>query len=343
MDLGPRPCPPSVGGRCDAWRVSAPEAAIAAVTLVLGPEELLADRAVSAVRRAVRAADPDADVHDLAPGTLEPGMLDELTSPSLFAERRLVVVRGADELPAPVAAELEARLADPGEDVNLVVLHKGGARGKGVLEAARRAGAVVVDCAEVKKPADKLAFVSAEFRLAGRRIAPDAARALLDAVGSDLRELACACSQLVADTSGPVDAEVVQRYYAGRAEVSSFTVADLAVEGRTTEALAHLRWALASGVEPVLLTSALAMGLRGIARVGDAPRGMRPADLARELKLPPWKLDRIRGQLRGWDADGVAAALAAVAVADADVKGAAVDPAYALERVVVTVSRARRG
>jgi DNA polymerase-3 subunit delta len=129
--------------------VSAPEVVIAAVTLVLGPEELLADRAVRAVRRAVRAADPDADVHDLAPGALEPGMLDELVSPSLFAERRLIIVRNADELPGPVSAELEARLADPGEDVTLVVLHKGGARGKSVLEAARRAGAAVVDCAEL--------------------------------------------------------------------------------------------------------------------------------------------------------------------------------------------------
>lgn len=318
-------------------------AALSPLTLVVGPEELLADRAVAAIRRAVRAADPDADVHDLAPGTLAPGQLDELVSPSLFAERRLIVLRGVEDLPAPVAAELEAWIANPAEDVTFVLVHKGGAKGRPLLEAARRAGAQVVDCAEVKKAADKLAFVSAEVRTAGRRIAPDAARVLLDAVGSDLRELACACSQLVADTTGAIDAEVVQRYYAGRAEVSSFMVADLAVEGRTTEALAHLRWALSSGVEPVLLASALAMGLRGIARLGDAPRGMRPADLARELKMPPWKVDRVRGQLRGWDSDGVATAIAAVALADAEVKGAAVDPAYALERAVVTVSRCRRG
>ena len=323
--------------------MQAQDCRVAPVTVVLGPEELLADRAITAVRRAVRAADADADVHDLAPGALGPGMLDELTSPSLFAERRLIVLRSVEDLPAPVAAEVEARLADPGDGVTLVLVHKGGAKGKSMLEAARRCGATVVDCAEVKKAADKLAFVSAEVRAAGRRIVADAARTLLDAVGGDLRELASACSQLVADTTGTIDSEVVQRYYAGRAEVSSFMVADLAVEGRTTEALVHLRWALCSGVEPVLLTSALAMGLRGIARLGDAPRGMRPADLARELKLPPWKIDRIRGQLRGWDPDGVAVALAAVALADAEVKGAAVDAGYALERAVVTVSRARRG
>lgn len=48
-----------------------------------------------------------------------------------------------------------------------------------------------------------------------------------------------------------------------------------------------------------------------------------PADLARELGMPPWKIDRVRQQMRGWTPDGVAVALRAVAEADAGVKGAA--------------------
>jgi DNA polymerase-3 subunit delta len=59
----------------------------APVTLVVGPEELLAERAVTEVVHAVRARDPEADVHDVPAGGLQPGMLAELTSPSLFAER----------------------------------------------------------------------------------------------------------------------------------------------------------------------------------------------------------------------------------------------------------------
>lgn len=323
--------------------MSTAPAPLPSLTLVLGPEELLAERALAAARRAVRAVDADADLHDLAPGTLEPGMLNELTSPSLFAERRLVVLRGAHELTQPVLGEVEALLADVPEDVCLILVHPGGAKGKALAEVAKKAGAVVVDCAEIKKVADKVSFVNAEFRTAGRKIGVDAARALLDAVGSDLRELAAACSQLVADTDGPIDAEEVRRYYAGRAEVSSFKVADLAVEGRTGEALAHLRWALACGVEPVLLTAALAMGLRGIAKLASAPRGMGQAELARELGMPAWKIDSVRRQVRGWDGDGVARALTAVAAADAAVKGGAVSAGYALERAVVDVAGARRG
>lgn len=80
------------------------------------------------------------------------------------------------------------------------------------------------------KPADRLAFVRAEFRTAGRSATPEACQALVDAIGSDLRELASAVSQLTADVEGTVDEAVVGRYYTGRAEASSFTVADRAVE-----------------------------------------------------------------------------------------------------------------
>ncbi len=90
----------------------------------------------------------------------------------------------------------------------------------------------------------------AEFRQAGRTIEESGVRALLDALGSDLREIAAACGQLAADTDGVIDQSVVARYYRGRAEASGFTVADRAVEGRLGEALELLRWALAVGRVP---------------------------------------------------------------------------------------------
>ncbi|HZE66515.1 MAG TPA: DNA polymerase III subunit delta [Sporichthyaceae bacterium] len=319
-----------------------PPAPLPRLTLVLGPEELLADRAVAGARRMVRAADPEADVHDLAPAAITPGALDELTAPSLFAQRLLVIIRNAHDLPAAVMGEVEALIVDPPEDVSVVLVHSGGAKGKALVEAARKAGAVLIDCPEIRKPADKLTFVNAEFRAAGRRIGADGAKALLDAVGGDLRELAAACAQLIADTDGVVDADTVHRYYAGRADVTSFAVADLAVSGQTVDALVQLRWALSAGVEPVLITAALAMGLRSIAKLGGAPRGLRPADLARELGMPPWKIDRVRAQLRGWDGEGIARAMNAVAVADAAVKGGAVSAGYALEKALVGVAEARR-
>ncbi|WP_431968931.1 DNA polymerase III subunit delta [Actinacidiphila sp. bgisy160] len=323
-------------------RNSSTDSPLAPVTIAVGQEDLLLDRAVREVVRAARAADADTDVRDLTPDALQPGTLAELTSPSLFAERKVVVVRNAQDLSADTVKDVKAYLDAPVEEITLVLLHAGGAKGKGLLDAARKAGAREVACPKMTKPADRLAFVRQEFRTLGRSATPEACQALVDAIGSDLRELAGACAQLASDVEGAIDAAVVARYYTGRAEATGFEVADLAVTGRAAEALERLRWAIAVGQPLPGITFALASGVRAIGKLASAPRGARPADLARELGMPPWKIDRVRQQMRGWSGDGVSAALRAVAEADAAVKGGSADPAYALEKAVVAVARAAR-
>ncbi|QMV23461.1 DNA polymerase III subunit delta [Streptomyces sp. SCUT-3] len=324
-------------------RKSSTDNPLAPLTVAVGQEELLLDRVVAEVVAAARASDPDTDVRDLTPDVLQPGTLAELTSPSLFAERKVVVVRDSHNLSADTVKDVKAYLGSPAEEITLVLLHAGGAKGKGLLDAARKAGAREVACAKMTKPADRLAFARGEFRAAGRSATQEACEALVEAIGSDLRELASACSQLAADVEGTIDEQVVARYYTGRAEATGFEVADLAVTGRAAEALERLRWALSVGQPLPGITFALASGVRSIGRVASAPRGARPADLARELGMPPWKVDRVRQQARNWTGDGVSVALRAVAEADAAVKGAVGDPAYALEKAVVTIAQAARG
>lgn len=323
-------------------RNSTTDSPLAPVTIAVGQEDLLLDRAVREVVLAARAADADTDVRDLTPDAVQPGTLAELTSPSLFAERKVVVVRNAQDLSADTIKDVKAYLGAPVEEITLVLLHAGGAKGKGLLDAARKAGAREVACPKMTKPADRLAFVRGEFRTLGRSATPEACQALVDALGSDLRELASACTQLAADVEGAIDTAVVARYYTGRAEATGFEVADLAVTGRTAEALERLRWAIAVGQPLPGITFALASGVRAIGKLASAPRNARPADLARELGMPPWKIDRVRQQMRGWSGDGVSTALRAVAEADAAVKGGGADPAYALEKAVVSIGRASR-
>jgi DNA polymerase III subunit delta len=316
------------------------------VTLVTGPEELLVDRAVATTIALAKAVDPDADLRRMTAAEVEPARLRELTSPSLFGESTILVIENAHELAADAVTAVAEYVKDPADHVVLVLVHSGAAnRAKAILEACRSTRAVEISCPKVTRLADRVDFVRAESRSAGRPFNDDAARALVDAVGSDLRELSAACAQLISDTEGAVTPDVVTRYYDGRAEVTSFQVADLAMEGRTSEALKQLRFALGCGVAPVLVTSALAQSLRSIGRVASAPRGARGADLARDLGMPPWKVDVVRRQMRGWNGDALADAIAAVATADGAVKGAggAGDPGYALEKAVVQICRARGG
>lgn len=312
-----------------------------ATVLLVGDEELLVARAVSAVTAARRSAGgADVELTERAGTEIEGPELHELLGPSLFGGARVVVIRTAQDVRVAALAVLAPYLDDPTEDTTLVLHHAGGAKGKALLEAARRTGALEIPCTKLTRPDERADFVRAEVRRAGGRIAPEAVGVLVDAVGSDLRELAAVAAQLVSDSGGTVDVDLVRAYHTGRAEVSGFAVADLAVVGNAAGALEALRYALGVGVPHVVIADAVADGVRTIARVASAGRG-DPYQLASRLGLPPWKVKRAQGQSRGWTEPGVRLALQQVATLNADVKGAAVDPAYALERTVRALAAAR--
>ncbi len=312
------------------------------VTLVTGKEEFLNERTVSAVRAAVRSHDPEAELSETAATDLTLATLGELAAPSLFSSIRCVVVRGLEDLPEESVAGMLSYAAGPAEDVALVLVHGGGQKGSGVLAKLRKIGTVTESKSGELRPSEVPSFVIAEVRRYGTSIEPEAASALVTAVGHDLRSLSAAAHQLTSDFPGEVlTVGKVGQYFGGRAEAKSFAVADAAYSGHRQAALEELRWALDGGTASVLVTSAFAAGARGLARYRSAPRSMREADLAREVGVPPWKLRSLRDQSRGWSDAGIARAIRAVARADADIKGAAGDPAYTLERLVLTITGLR--
>jgi DNA polymerase-3 subunit delta len=310
------------------------------VTLVHGDEELLVSRAVADVLAAVRRHDPEADVRDLAGSAVDAAVLMDLQTPSLFGDLRVLVLRGVQDCADDVRDALLPLVASPVESAVLVLVHAGGVKGKKFLDAAKAAGAHVVPCAKVDKLGDRLAFVQAELNAAGADATAGACRAIVEAIGGDLRELSGACGQLAADTIGTVDERAVARFFRGRADASGFAVADRALEGDVPGALVELRQALCVGVDPVLVVAALARQLRTVAKVASA--GRAKADVvARDLKLAPWMVDKARRQSRGWTPDSLASAHAAVAVADGEVKGGGTDPGFAVERAVLAVAATR--
>jgi DNA polymerase III subunit delta len=308
------------------------------VTLVLGDEELLVARGVQrAVQAAVAAGGEETEIQDVSAAELLPDELAELASPSLFSDARVVIVRAAQDASKELAAALSGLATDGDEGVSLVVVHAGGAKGKAVADAIRSAGAVVVDAPRVKSTRDREDFVSREVREAGGTIDRDAAADLVASIGTDLRELSTACAQLVADIGPHVGADDVAAYYRGRAESTGFAVADRAVEGDTAAALETLRWAYATGTDPVLVSAALAANLRTIGIVASAGRGS-PDALAGPLGMPPWKIRRAQAWAKRWHPEALAKAVQAVATADAGIKGEGADAAFAAEAAVIAVA-----
>lgn len=312
----------------------------ASLCLVLGDEELLANRAVAAAIASVRAREPGAEVQEHAGAEMSAGDLMAAVSPSLFGAARVVVVRDAQDLRKDAAAALLDYVKSPEPDVTLVVVHAGGVKGRALADALRAAGAAVTSAAKLK-PGERVEFTRSEVRRLGGRCTEDAAQALVAAVGHDLRELAAACSQLVADTSGTIDRAAVARYYRGQGDVRGYNISDAVMAGNLAGALEGLRWALRSGVDPVPLASALSDGVRAFARVASAPGSEQ--QVAALAGVPAWKVRNIRSQARAWSPEALAAATRIAAEGNAAVRGGAEDRAFALEKAIFGIAAARAG
>jgi DNA polymerase-3 subunit delta len=259
-----------------------------------------------------------------------------LLSPSLFADERVVVLEAAAEAGKEAAEVVASAASDIPPGTVLVVVHSGGGRAKALADDLRSLGAAVHPCARLTKVSERVDFIRREFRASGVKVDEETVTALLDAVGSDVRELASACSQLVADTAGEVDAAAVRRYHSGKAEVKGFDIADKAVAGDVEGAAEALRWAMMRGEPLVVLADALAEAVHTIGRVG--PLSGDPYRLAAQLGMPPWRVQKAQKQARRWSRDTVAAAMRVVAALNANVKGAVADADYALESAVRKVA-----
>lgn len=312
----------------------------APVVLVGGPEDYLGSRAMDRIRSQVRAAAPDVEVTRLNAGSYEPGTLAMNVSPSLFGEQKLIEVEGLEAMNDAFLTDGLKYLTSPEPDAVLVLRHGGGVRGKKLLDAIKAGGWPVVDCQPLKKDADKAAFVTTEFKAASRRIEPDAVHALVNAVGAHLAELAAACSQLIADATTAVDADLVDRYYGGRVEATGFKVADAAMAGNAPLALSTLRHALDTGADPVPIVAALAAKLRSLAKVAGAQGSS--TQIAKQLGMQPWLVEQAQRDVRRWTPEGLARSIQVTAEADAQVKGLSRDPVYAVEHAVTVIAGAVR-
>ena len=310
------------------------------LTLITGPEQFLAEREVSRSIARAKAQIPEAAVTTASASDLVPALLDQMSGTDLFSSAAIACITGAEKTPKEVEPRLVALANQIPENVALVVSHAGGNQGKALLNKLTPAAADIIEC-PVFKPYQLATFVGQEVRATGKTIAKDAAQGLVDSVGLDTRSLAAAVSQLVADTDTDViSLAVVNQYFAGRASVTAYAVSDDALAGRVGEAIFKLRWALSTGVAHVLVTSALAASLRQIGTYLAISRQRQPT--AAEVGVPPWKMKDIAALANTWSERSIAGAIRAVSQADAQIKGAAQDADFALERLIISLASLRR-
>jgi DNA polymerase-3 subunit delta len=309
--------------------------------LLLGSEGALADRALTKLNAELK--EEKCEITTIAAPDAILGDVSDALAPSLFSERRALIIKDLQDLPEESRDEITRYLDAPDDLTTLIFVHKGGVKGKALLDAIKKAKPEIISCEPMKKEAEKEEFVKSLFLDSGRKATAGAIAALVGALGSDMRELQAAVSQICLDAQAgkTIDEAIVDKFHQGRIETTGFDVADATLDGNLPGALVALRSALETGTDPVMITSAIASNLRSLAKVSGVNRGARSFEVAGELGMAPWQIDKARRQLTGWSPRSIAKAVQAIALADAQVKGASSDPIFALEKALATITAVR--
>lgn len=282
-------------------------------TIIISDDEFLASAALEEIRR---EADEAGFAREELAGADAHSLIYALGTPSLFDAGRLIVVPDAQDLPKEAVEVVVRWAADPGSGVSVVLVAEANARADKLAKALGSAAQVVK--ATAPAPWETAKWLAARVRQHGRRISPEAAQALVDAVGTDLRELAAAAAQLLAESEGSIDIALVQSRFQGL-ESKVYEFVDAVLERDRTQALLRLRSLIENGENPVGIVVQLGRQLRIVAAVKDGER--RPAEaIARDLGARPGQVKRAFRQARNFEPHEIRRAFKLLADADLALK-----------------------
>ena len=314
------------------------------VRLVVGGDDFLNDRAVRQLVGKGKQARPDAELIELDAATTDRYSFDEATGPSLLSSTSIVLVRNLqqadDALASAMAAYTKQANQHPEESSIVIAQHSGGNKGKRVVDALVKAGALRESVPDLSKDEAKLNFVLQCFEEHRRRVEPLAAQQLVSVLGDSTGELAAMCAQLCFDfDDDPITLRIVDQYLVSNPQVTSFAVADRAMEGKTPAAIIAMRSAIEQGVDPIALIGALALKLRTVAKASAVRSGLITQS---EAKIHPWALKNAMRTLPHWTSQGLSECIQTLAWADEQSKTNGGDPVYALERSIELIGQRGR-
>ena len=259
-------------------------------------------------------------------------------------EARLVVVDGVETWKTADVKGLETYLAAPAPSTVLALVGDGVKRDSVLAKAVAEKGQVLAyDVTKKQLPE----WVAEQFARVGASADREACRALVEAVGEDVGDLASEIQKLATWANGEqITRANVEELAVGRAETPIFAVTDawgrrdVAGTLRATESLLDRSHRPRSG-ELIRLVASL---VGHIGRVRKASRladeGVRSSEIASRLKMHPFVAEKATKQAANFSPDELARAIVRLAELDAGAKGGSrLPPEVQLERTLVEITR----
>jgi len=315
----------------------------APVYLVVGEEDLLRDEAVATLKAALLGEGGEFNF-DLFYGDESEGaeILNCASEVPVFAERRVVLVKNAEKLPAREAEKLLAYLGAPVESTVLVcVAVKLDGRLK-FSQALTRA-AVTVDCSPLRD-LQVGPWLGRDAQRLGLRLNEKAVEVLKETCGGSLyaarREMEKLASYVAADRPATADDVYQLRGVEPGASVFDLTLA--IADGQRGRVLSILARNLEAGEAPLRILGSLAWQYRRIWKVKEQIReGGCEGEAARTLRMDPLN---VRAFLSRFSEAHLRNALRLFLEADGQLKGGSSgQPKMTMERLLLRLCGSATG
>jgi DNA polymerase-3 subunit delta len=260
-------------------------------------------------------------------------------------DARLVVVDGVETWKAADVKELTSYLEAPAPATVLALVGDGIKRDSALAKAVAKAGDLLVYDVSKKQLPD---WVAEQFTRLDASADRDACRALVEAVGDDVGDLASEIQKLATWANGEqITRANVEELAVGRAETPIFAVTDawgrrdVAATLRATESLLDRSHRTRSG-ELIRLVASLVGHIgrvRKVLRLAD--EGVRTSEIASRLKMHPFVAEKAAKQAGNFSPEELAQATVRLAELDAGAKGGSrLSPDLQLERTLVEITHA---
>ena len=297
------------------------------ITLITGTADLLVDRALEKVWTALKSNIKEINKLEIDAKSEESyAQFVDAMSPNLFGSSYLVIVDNInvaeDKLDEKLVEVLRNAEANISEENFLVVIHRGGSGGTGIVKALQKQKAVEIKCESIESTNQFLNFMRSEFKKNKRVVEEDALIALRDAIGQELDELSGAINQLCFDiVEEKITLDAVKKYYEGNAAVKVYDISNALWNADTQSALKSLNDLLEQDSNSfVFVVSVLAGSLRKLVKLAGLPTSATKLQIAQELKINPNQVEYLTPQLKNWTPTSLANAVVELAKVDALVR-----------------------
>ncbi len=294
------------------------------IFLITGNTDLLIDREINDLYISLKKSNSGLEKQNISAQDEDSfNQLIEHISPNLFGNSSLIVVDDIN-----VAEDnLDSKLVDFLKSINsqniegnyLVVVHRGGAGGTGIVKSLQKLKIKEIKCPSIKYSNEFIEFMKQEFKRNKREITEDALIALRDAIGENLDELVGAISQLCFDVlDKKIELEHIKKYYQGNVAVKVFDISNSLWGADYENAIKSLRDLLdVDNNSGVYIVTIIANSLRKLVKLATLPTSANDFQVAQEIGISPKQVPYLRKQLKNWNQTSLANAVVELARVDA--------------------------